>query len=172
MAAESARPIVFDSRSGTLDDIYQFLSTLDCPHFQYSDVLYCYSELVGKSWSLEDGVPKRAPRIPPRSELVAPPLIVLESDSSPSTDSPESLEEADEQPEGPRSQSDSGGKWSDQENAALLHGIRKYGFGKWREIIDHSPLLSKTRTYRSVNARALRLKQSGELERLMAKGKW
>jgi hypothetical protein len=153
-------PLVFDPRSGTIDHVYRFLDTLNCPHFQYSDVLYCYSEFVGKSWTVEDGVPRRAPRIPTYVETL---------EASPPAPSPASVSDSDSETSTPDRKPGGAPSWTKKEDTALLAGISEFGFGKWAEIIDHYPILTKNRTYGSIKSRAVRLKKHGKVDAFLSR---
>jgi hypothetical protein len=128
---------VFYRVSGTLDVVYSFLDTLNCPTFLYADVLFCYSRLVGREWCRE-----------------APPPFVLTPDL-PQVDSVSEHSSDEVSPPVGRPWKVIQLRWSPQEDEAVIRGLARYGWGHWKEIIASEPLLAKNRGNRALAAHAI-----------------
>jgi hypothetical protein len=138
-------PLVFDRTSGTLDSVYRFLDTIECPRFKYKDVLSCWAEMVGPEWIADDPSPRPAPPIPARSELKRrpepPPSPSLQevADYSDDTDSDSAEELAPPAAEERRPRRDR--PWTADEDAALVRAIGTYGWGPWKQMALCEPAL-------------------------------
>lgn len=182
----SMKSFVF-TESSTLDDIEEFLYTLDCPNFTYSDVLSCYSDMIAQTWV----IPERASQNrKSNSQKIRKNenkgIFESESDSSIVGDEDEEISDEIETPPQldtcvarrsvkkgsvksakgrvPPKERIKGAKWTKAETDALFHGIRKFGWGHWKEILLNEPLLSETMTYRQVLERAKWLKRAGKMD--------
>lgn len=157
-----------DAEEITAEDIVIFLKSLDAPNFTYQDVLDCYAELIGKPWATEGSV-KRGPRIPTRSELslLSKQSVKNFSSSSHIKSSDNFLENAENCPGhidgSTRKEKSSDDRWTNEETEALIHGIKKHGWGKWRKILDCESVLRDRKAYRQVITRAKYLKYAGRL---------
>lgn len=161
-----------DQSERTAEEIAIFLRELDTPCFLYHDVLDCYVELVGKSWAIDNGV-KRGPRIPTRSELHKLDQQHItncrknEKDDLSDIDEPEVIGSTSFTNNISSSKKKSMPiKWTKEETDALVHGIRRYGWGKWRTILDGEKVLREHKEYRQIVSRAKYLKLSGALAKM------
>jgi len=118
------------SYDGNPATVERFLSTIDCPVFRYTDVLECYSEIIGREWR------RAAARLPESSSDD----IELPEDGvgNLSRQMTELVEvQAARAPRG-RPVSGDGRRvpipWSDEETRALVDGLRAFGAGNWTQI--------------------------------------
>ena len=157
---------VSDSGESTLEDLMIFLRSLKTHDFMYQDVLECYAELVGKSWTIDEGV-KRGPRIPTRSEVSHQSVSIWKRETSDGDISDIEDPEAMSQIHTSTAQKKTTPiKWTKEETDALVIGIKKYGWGKWRTILDNEKILRENKQYRQIISRAKYLKLSGGLKKL------
>jgi hypothetical protein len=150
-------PLVFDRTLGTLDCVYRFLDTINCPKFKYEDVLWCWGKLVGAEWIINDPTPRRAPPIPTRSEIERAERAPEPSPPPPSTSAPEITDTSDDADSDSREElpppknvaptrkkrrcSRHGRPWTDEEDAALIRAIRTCGWGRWKQMTALEPAL-------------------------------
>lgn len=182
------KSLVF-TESSTLDDIEEFLYTLDCPNFTYSDVLSCYSYMIAQTWVIpERASQSRKPSSQRTQKNKNKDIFESESDSSIAGNEDEEISDEIETPPQldtyvarrsvrvvpvksakgrvPPKERLKGAKWTKAETDALFHGIRKFGWGHWKEILLNEPLLSETMIYRQVLERAKWLKRAGKMDAL------